>query len=350
MRLFSSKIWAFCMSPFSFIYYLIVALRNWAYDREWLAIHRVAIPVIAVGNITVGGVGKTPLVIWFAQRLQKQGLRVGIVSRGYGRASKGLVVVSDGNHIVCANEGGDEPVMIANRCQAVVIVCEDRATAARKAVESYHVDVIVLDDAFQHRRLYRDWNVVMIHGKQQFGNGSVLPGGPLRESIGGLNRADVLVFSHAAGGQEVPESVARFQKPVVQSTHQPEQWMDLADQTYPLPYLKGKRVVAFSGIANPNAFFKTVSEQGCVVVAEKSFPDHHAFSNEDITSLVHLARLHTADALVMTEKDRVKIKQGSSPDIPMFSLNISLKIISGQDVLDQIVHSVLKAKGGSCGR
>ena len=351
MKLFSSKIWAVFMAPLSLIYGSIVALRNLLYDIGWLRTYRVPVPVIAVGNLTVGGSGKTPLTLKLVHILQEKGLRVGIISRGYGRQTKGLVVVSDGKEIlVDPRLSGDEPMMMAQMCrEAVVVVCEDRAKAAEELVAQFGVQILVLDDAFQNRKLHRDLNIVVMHSREGLGNGSVLPGGPLREFKWGLSRADLVVLSYAKEGMSMPASfqwIDKMNKPVVGICHRPVGWMDQIGEIQPIDSLAGKRVIAFSGIAKPDRFFEDVRKLGCELLDVKKFKDHHDFKKKEIESIWQQAESLRAEAVVMTQKDQIKILKDTAFTIPHFALAIELVIVSNLDKFEEQVNAILDTEGG----
>jgi len=273
---------------------------------------RVDRPVISVGNLTVGGSGKTPLVIALVGLLEARGLKVAVLSRGYRRESKGSRVVSvPGGSALDVRAAGDEPYLIALRCpNAAVVVGEDRLDAARLVIETWAPDVLVCDDAFGHLRLARDLDVVAIHARRGFGNRRLLPAGPLREPLAALRRASLAVFTHCRArstaelrsGHALPDSLpaasCRFE-PVGLVAGQ-----GLEPTSQPPP----RRIVAACAIADPQGFFEDLRRQGFELVARTALRDHQRIGRRELAHLARQVALHGADALVVTEKDLVKIE------------------------------------------
>lgn len=272
--------------PLSLLFRLLVWLRVMAYRYGFRRSHRLPAPVIVVGNISVGGTGKSPLVIWLAQYLCRQGYRPGIISRGYGgSASKWpLQVTTDSDPRVV----GDEPVMIARRTGCPVWVGRDRPETGMALLAASDCDLIISDDGLQHYALARDIEIAVIDGERGMGNGHLLPAGPLREPVSRLSRVDLLIANGAS-------TLAEWRM-----TLQPGDLVNLSDpgQRIPLDRLAGTRVHAVAGIGNPGRFFSTLRCAG-LRVTEHPFPDHHAFSPGDIEQDDLLP-------LIMTEKDAVK--------------------------------------------
>lgn|GEM_PF-231402 len=285
--------------PLSGLYYAAVTLRNALYDAGLLQAVHVAAPVVSVGNLTVGGTGKTPMVIALAQRAVAAGRKVAIVARGYG-------AVAD------AAGQTDEVALIAARCPgARVVVAPEKLVAARHAVAE-GADFIIVDDGLQHRRLHRDLEVVLVDARAPFGNGSVLPGGPLRETPSGLARADVIVLTHAETLDEAELQTVltqlrafRLSVPIVRADHVPLGVRAVTGGPLrPASALAGREVFLFCGIASPAGFEKTVADLGAQVTGVLAFPDHHAFGAGDMARVRAAAR-HAQ--LVCTEKDALKV-------------------------------------------
>jgi tetraacyldisaccharide 4'-kinase len=285
--------------PLSGLYYAVVTVRNALYDAGLLEEVRVAAPVVSVGNLTVGGTGKTPMVIALANRAVAAGRRVAVVARGYG-------AVAD------ASGRTDEVALIAARCPgARVVVAPDKLLGARWAVAE-GADFVIVDDGLQHRRLHRDLEVVMVDGRAPFGNGSVLPGGPLREPPSGLARADVIVLTHAETLDEAERQTVltqlrafRLSVPIVRADHVPLGVRAVTGgPLLPASSLAGRDVFLFCGIASPAGFAQTVTELGAHVTGVLAFPDHHAFGPGDLARVRAAAR-HAQ--LVCTEKDALKV-------------------------------------------
>jgi len=274
------------LTPLSWLYCGLVAMRKLAYARGWKPSVRLPVPVIVVGNITVGGAGKTPFSAWLADLLKKQGYRPGIISRGYGGSHSGepLPVDADNDPAVA----GDEPVLLARRSGCPVVICRDRVAAARLLLDQTRCDVIIADDGLQHLRLQRDMEVVIIDGKRGLGNKKCIPSGPLREKPDKLHEVDFVVFNGA-------DHAGRWNMQLVG-----ESLVALAEQKTrkPLAQLQGRAVHAVAGIGNPQRFFQALRDAG-LRVTEHPFPDHYRFRAEDLD-------FGDALPLIMTEKDAVK--------------------------------------------
>jgi tetraacyldisaccharide 4'-kinase len=306
MRLFETKWPALLLWPFSLLYGSIMQIRNWLYDNGLLKQHQLNCTVISVGNIRVGGTGKTPTVLCLAEFLRARGLMVGLLSRGYGRTSEGPVWVSDGRDVLVGPEGaGDEPLLMARALDVPVLVDSNRVRGGRMMLERYDLDVIILDDAFQHRRLYRTMDIVTMAGNREMGNGWCLPAGPLREFQRNLRRADVVWINqtvpHVKGHEtRTDEIVARYE---------PDSIVDGSGRVLPVT-LSGKRVLAFCGLASPERFRNTLEQLGAVVHSLMSFPDHHRYQDRDLDRLEQQFRESDCEWLITTEKDWVKISNG----------------------------------------
>lgn len=282
------------LAPLSFLYGVIMSLRGLAYRLGLRHRVRVGAPVVVIGNLTVGGTGKTPLVAWLATHLAAVGLRVAIVSRGYGGKARGVIRATIHSR---ASEVGDEPLLLARRAQATVFVGKDRVAAAKQAVQD-GADIVLCDDGLQHLALVRDCEIVVIDGQRGFGNGSLLPRGPLRESPRRLRRVNAVVVNGALKpGFHLPKFVS--------STHftmklRPGDARPVAGggSLRALSSFRGSGVHAVAGIGNPRRFFDMLRETG-LTLYEHPMPDHHAFKSGD---------LNFGDTLpvLMTEKDAVK--------------------------------------------
>ena len=297
--------------PLSWLYGLAAAARNAAFDRGLIRGRRAAVPVISVGNLTAGGTGKTPLVEHITGILGANGLHVAIVSRGYGRRTRGVVVVSCRGEIRAdAFSGGDEPVQIARKFpSASVVVGERRIDAAEKAVRECGARVIVLDDAFQHRFIERDLNILVIDAEKEFPRERLLPSGMRREWFSGLRRADLIGFSRAASGGD-PSWAGDLGRFTEAGTFAYRTVLTgfakiPGDEPVESASLRGKRVMAFSGIGNHAGFIASLRGEGIVVIAEKRFRDHHVYTAGDFEDI--LASAAGAEACMTTEKDMVRI-------------------------------------------
>ncbi len=305
-----------------------VAARNRLYDRGILRQEKLPCPVVSVGNLTVGGTGKTPTVILLAAMLREKGYRPAVLSRGYGGSARaGVTIVSDGKRILTGwRQSGDEPILIAGAAPGVpVLTGPKRILTGRAAVERFGADVLILDDAFQHRALHRDLDIVMLDAARPFGNGYLLPRGPLREPQEALRRAHLLVRTGGAEMAAPPEGVPPL--PVFRGVHRPRGLVDAATgHMEPLVALRGTKVLGFAGIGFPEAFRQSLTALGAEVVAFQPFPDHHPYTLPDLEALRRQAGENGAGRLITTEKDGVRLA-----DFPDFLVGVSLLRI-GMDI------------------
>lgn len=299
-------------SLFALPYAKIVAVRNFLYDKNILKAHKSGAYTISVGNLTTGGVGKTPFVKEVANFYAQKGKKVAIISRGYGGtlSNKSVNVISDGNEIFyCAKEAGDEPFWLAQNCPGVcVLTCKDKVKSAKFAVKEFGCEIVVADDAFQHRRLYRDKDIVLCDGSKVFGNKKLLPFGPLREPLSEIKRASVIVVTNKSDKDENSLKLCeKFEretgKRVFLCKMLPTEYYDLKTGAKVEP---GQRVEAFCAIGNPDEFFE-VTAKNFVLCKKTVFDDHHVYTERDLQHLVKSAE-NNYTTLVTTEKDAVKIK------------------------------------------
>jgi len=325
----------------AWLYGAAVALRNRHYDRD---IHRqrCGCPVISVGNLTVGGTGKTPTVAWLAHRFLERGKRPAVVSRGYGgSAGRGPLLVSSGAGPLCsAQECGDEPFLLAGRLPgALVVVGADRLGAAARAVQE-GADVVLLDDGFQHRRLERDLDIVLLDSRQPFGNGQLIPAGPLREPIQALTRADWVVATRCAKEsppaalQEVVRDL-RADLPLLAARHRTVGLVDRSGSEATAP----ARVWGFCGIGRPESFRAQLEQQPVELAGFSARRDHHRFTESELADLRDSAAAQRA-TLVTTEKDRARI----DPEIAerllpgLLALRIELELHHPERLLEKLTQ------------
>jgi tetraacyldisaccharide 4'-kinase len=271
--------------------------------------------VISIGNLTLGGTGKTPIVEVVANLLHQEGKRVCVLSRGYGgKAQSAITVVSDGKRCFVPPEMvGDEPVLLAEHLLGVpVVVGKDRYAAGMLAVGRFGVDVIVLDDGFQHVQLARDLDILLLDAARPFGNGRLFPRGDLRERPSGIARADAIILTHWEADTTSSLTALRITPPVLPlfcSQHEPVDLHALADRhILPPVSLKSRRILAFCGIGTPDHFRQMLQRLGAELVAFVVFPDHHPYTRSEIEQLVRMANKQSADILVTTEKDGVRLR------------------------------------------
>jgi tetraacyldisaccharide 4'-kinase len=324
------------------------ALRRGAYRRGLLKTHRTDAAVISVGNLAAGGTGKTPCVEAICRLLLQEGLRPAVLSRGYRGSLRGrAAVVSDGERVLLdPGEAGDEPVLLARRLPGVpVLVGGDRRVTADLAVARFGAQVVVLDDGFQHLRLARDLDVVLLDARHPFGNGHCLPRGLLRESPSALGAADLVLLTRTRRAESqrteaVRDSVRRYSRavPVLPTAHAPLAVVDLRDGSVsPLETLRGLKVLAFAGIGTPEAFFHELNELGARVLEAVPFPDHHRYSPEDLRQLENWARLMNAQAMVTTEKDAVRLQAHPPLEPRALALRIEMAVQEDADVFRRVV-------------
>jgi tetraacyldisaccharide 4'-kinase len=308
--------------PFSWAYGAGVTLRNFLFDNGVFTIHRIDTPVISVGNITTGGTGKTPLVEHLATLLITMGLTPAFLSRGYGRTTRGTLVVSDGRVIAGTPErAGDEPVQIARKFpRCAVVVDERRARGARLIENTFHPDVILLDDGFQHRALHRDLDIVILDEEPDASGMHLLPAGNRREPMGSLRRAGLVVVNRR-GGPTVPPPVGSPGTPAgrIVMNLRLKRLVDASTGVeVPIGTIRESECVAFCGIGNPGAFQRTLRENGISPAAFLSFGDHHRFVDEDLGRIDEMSDIHGARYILTTEKDAVRLDRvpGSGTRIP----------------------------------
>ena len=312
---------------FGLPYQIGVFVRNFLYRSGFIQIHSLSRPVISIGNLTFGGTGKTPMVLWVAEFLQRQGHQVGILSRGYKSGAN----------------GNDEGAMIADSLPSVQHIQDpDRVHAGKDLIQNHQVDTIILDDGFQHLRLNRDLNLLLIDATDPFGGGSCPPFGRLRESLSAISRADQVILSRAnLVSENQRDSIWReifrrtSQKHKIEVEFSPSRVRDtLSEKIYPLTHLEGQKVVLLSAVGNPKAFRMTVELAKMVVVQEFCFRDHHWYSAQELEKV--FAAFSNIPVLT-THKDWVKIR--SLPGFKPWILQIETRFLKGGNLLE---NSLLK--------
>lgn len=315
----------------------LLGAREWLYAHGVLKCRALGVPVVSIGNLTVGGTGKTPAVELAVRTLMERGHRPAVLSRGYRRRGGGIRVVADAASIrLDADEAGDEPFLLARRLPGVpVIVGCNRYAAGRHALERFGASALVLDDGFQHRTLAKDLEIVMVRARAPWGNGRLLPGGPLREPLAALARAHLVVVTGAGGHQdapEVPAAVAVYAPavPIVAARHVPTECWEARTMRYLGPdALRGLALFAFAGIGSPESFRQTLSEAGARETGFARFADHHRYTRDDLATLERRAAAASAAGLVTTEKDWARLRGLPPPSIPLYVLAVRLALVSG---------------------
>lgn len=311
----------------SLIYGLLVKGVYWVYKRGMLPGYRPKVKVISVGNITLGGTGKTPLVELLAAALLRKGKRVVVLSRGYSL---------------------DEPRMLENKIEGLrVFTGRDRIKTAKEAQNTLKPEVIILDDGFQHWRLKRDLDIVMLNSRNYFGNRRLIPWGILREPLSSLRRADVIVLSKTDSvkdvsliknelGQINPKAL------IVECAHKPECICDVQGKVFSLGIIENKNICLLSGIADPDYFKRTASDLGARIVSDTRFPDHHQYHKGDIEEIVRTCRKKNVDTILTTEKDLIRLPLGEfASEIKILILKIKLVITQNEESFFNRVFSLL---------
>ncbi|MDX1946342.1 MAG: tetraacyldisaccharide 4'-kinase [Pirellulaceae bacterium] len=316
------------------LYRAVIHRKNWRFDAGSQTATRVAAPVISVGNLTVGGTGKTPLVCWLAEWFRSRGAAVTLISRGYG-AKHG--------------QPNDEALELAARLPEVPhLQNPNRVAAAEAALQANPRQVLILDDAFQHRRMARDLDIVLLDALAPFGYGHLLPRGLLREPVEGLARAQVVALSRADAIEPAARDAIRRQVAGLASraiwlelVHRPVGLVNSIGTRQPLASLAGNRIAAFCGIGNPAGFRHTLSQCGLEVAGFREFADHFAYTEGDLAQLARWsASLVPIAALICTRKDLVKIPRESLGGIPLWAIDIDLAIESGQEQLEPLLAAI----------
>lgn len=318
-------------------YGAVVYLRNRLYDTASLKEHKANAPVISVGNITAGGTGKTPLVAWIAKQLSAK-YSCAIITRGYK----------------AAESGSEEANMLAGACENVpVIINPDRVAGADEAVRFHGAQVLILDDAFQHRKLARDIDIVTIDATCPFGYNRILPAGLLREPVSSLKRADIAIITRSDQVREY--KIADIEKQLLKTNpklligravHKPVELHDAHGKDLQMNYLNEKKVFAFCGIGNPEAFFQTLRDLGVELVGRKAFDDHHHYSEQDIKDVCYQAQQAGAELMATTEKDWAKLEI-DYPGLSTFKtviLKVAIELTGGGDNITRLIEQRIASK------
>jgi tetraacyldisaccharide 4'-kinase len=318
----------------SLFYGVVIHLRNLAYTRGWKRSFRVEVPVVSIGNLTVGGTGKTPCVEYVADYYRRRDLQVAVLSRGYGSEGGGL---NDEGLVLSENLPDVPPLQGA-----------DRVELARAAIDELESEILILDDGFQHRRLARDLDLVLIDVTTPWGHGYLLPRGLLREPVSNLRRANAVVLTRC--DQVGPDELAALHQRIAQlapgitvaeTEHRAEGLIN-EDASEELVLLRDRPVAAFCGLGNPEAFRRTLNDLGAVLTDFLAFPDHHAYTRADVERLKDWAQAQPDNALVVTtQKDLVKLRLRELAGRPLWGVRIRLAFRAGQTELDALLERVL---------
>ena len=357
----------FVLGGFSRLYERAVQIRLGLYRRRILRPQELGCPVVSVGNLTVGGTGKTPVAEMLARELQRRGRRVAILSRGYKSVPRPFMqrlrnklfrhldlfpprIVSDGKEVLLdSRRAGDEPHMLAKNLPGVcVLVDKDRVKSGLHALRHFESDILLLDDGLQYQRLRHGIDVVLIDRQSPFGNERLLPRGTLREPPANLSRASYIIVTKS--GPEPDEVLlARLRTlnrtaAIIECSHAPRHWEDLKTGVkFPLGHLRGRHVGALSGIARPESFEEGVRQLGAVVEVSKAFADHHRFTKKEILRFLEWCDRRSLDALVTTEKDAVRFPDIDQPQVPMLFLRVEIEILRGGSHWEELLARLAAA-------
>ncbi|MBK9138513.1 MAG: tetraacyldisaccharide 4'-kinase [Verrucomicrobia bacterium] len=343
---------------------LAVKARRFLYDVRILRDYTVGIQVIAIGNLTVGGTGKTPVVEKFARELKDQGRTVAILSRGYKskplpfatRLKSRLLlrqdktpprVVSDGKSLLLDSEAaGDEPYMLASNLRdVVVLVDKDRVKAGLYAIEKFGCDTLLLDDGYQYWKLRgRRHDVVLVDCQQPFGNGHLLPRGTLREPPSHLARARTVFITKSDGQTEKLRERIRQLNPaagIIECVHHPLYFEDVfTGERVGLELVKGRRVASLSGIALPESFERGLVELGADLVYSKRFADHHRFTQQEVINVINRSKKRQAEMILTTQKDAVRFPKLDRRDLPIYFMRVEIQIVRGAKSFEECVRQI----------
>ena len=328
----------------SWLYGCTIWVRNQFYNFGWIKTTSFDKPVISVGNITSGGTGKTPLVIYLAQLLLKNGKKPGIISRGYGRKSQGIQVVHDGKKLLInAKTSGDEPYLMARVLKKVpVVVCEDRSRGISQLLDYYSVNVIIMDDSFQHRKVNRDLDILMVSSNDKKRDYRLLPWGNLREPLKNITRANCVIYS----------KTENHKTPVIHSEFQPflkvnpinsslfPTLMKYNASNYQKSQTPDKPIFAFCGIAEPNSFINSAKILDLKVEGRKFFHDHQEYTEAVIQELSEQIKASSISHIVTTEKDMVKLPESFFSEFEVYIIKIEV-VFENELIIKDIIQPLL---------
>jgi tetraacyldisaccharide 4'-kinase len=341
------------LTSIGFFYAIGMKFRLWAYKVGLLKTRYLPGFVVSIGNITVGGTGKTPAAVMLSKWALKQGCKVAILSRGYkGRYKKRVLVVSDEHGIrVEPEESGDEAFLMAKKLPGVpVVLSKKRFLAGKTAYEQFGTDFFILDDGFQHLALGRDLNVVLVDGNDPFGNGHLLPGGPLREPLYQLIRADIFILTRLKKELYEKRNIYWLKKayprtPVFFAEHKPEKVVfPFRGKEFQPAFLNKKRIIAFAGIAKPETFKETLIELGAEILYFKRFRDHYQFKKKDLEAIIKMGESKKARFIVTTEKDWVRIASFAFRNPKVCYMSIKFDLLSKQNRFREIIKDGFNKK------
>ena len=355
----------FVLRILSRLYSFIMNMRLALFEYRLIRSKTLGCQVISIGNLTVGGTGKTPVVEVFARALQQNGRKVAILSRGYKKVETPLPVklknfltfnapiqpppriVSDGQKLLLDSaHGGDEPYMLASNLPEVcVLVDKDRVKSGRYAIQKLGCDTLILDDGFQYLRLKHRVDIVLVDRTNPFDNGFVLPRGLLRESARHLSRATFIFITKSTGdgSLELRQQIRALndKAEIAECRHSPKHLQDVfTGERHPLEFLQGLKVAALSGIAAPRGFEDSLQRLGSELVYRKRFADHHRYTQQEILDIINISHDRGADAILTTEKDAVRFPKIVRRDVPIYFLRVEIELLSGEESFNDLISRI----------
>ncbi len=347
----TARAWLALLRPASHVYGGVMAIRKALFTHGLATVRRLPVPVVSVGNLVVGGSGKTPFVEMLARRLQERGHQVAILLRGYRGGSRQPAIICDGRRLLVAPPAAaDEAYLLGRRLRGVsVLTGADRYQVGQLALKHLGPGILLLDDGFQHLGLHRDLDIVLIESGNPFGYGRLLPSGLLREPPEALARADLVVITHADLGLDLDATRRSIRRcaptaPIALAVHRPLSVIGRDGTELPAQSLSGQRLMAFSGIANPRTFDATLARLGAVVLDHHVFPDHHVYSSADLEALSAAADKAGAAMMVTTEKDMIKLSglESGASRLPLHALSVALELVEGAPILDRMLNGLAR--------
>ena len=364
----SARLFGLFLHPFSYIFYIIVRIRLFLYSKGYF-LHSVRLDglVIVVGNLTMGGTGKTPVVERLARELQSKQKKVAVLSRGYKSKDDlahnsilpwrrkvtdvGTKVVSDGNRVLLdSEEAGDEPFMLAHNLPGVVVLTDkDRVRAGQYAIREFSAEVLILDDGFQYLPIQADMNLLLVDQLNPFGNHKLLPRGILREPVSHLSRASYVMVtkSEIEPQLELLETIRKFnhQAEIIRCAHKPKVFRQVNHtKEEKLNFLYEREVGVFCGIASPRGFEQLIHRMSGELRYRKRFLDHHRYEKDELNRLFQQAKNSGVEVMITTEKDAVRIPKDFQPVIPLYFLRMEIEIVEGYEDFEEVVSSICELK------
>ena len=349
----------------SYVFAGVVTLRHFLYAKGFFRHHTLGCQVISIGNLTVGGTGKTPVVEVFARALQREGRKVAILSRGYKKVEHGFWkktldgitgrarrrpprVVSNGRELLLdSSMSGDEPYMLASNLRDVVILVDkNRVKSGRYAIDKTRCDTLILDDGFQYLALKHRVEIVLVDCTNPFSNGYMLPRGLLREPAMNIRRADFIFITKSDGGAKSAELKERLRRmnpraEISECLHKPQYLCNVyAAERRELDFLRGQRVAVVSGIASPDGFEGELRQLGAEIVYCRRFADHHRYTQQEVIDLINAAWRDDAAMIVTTEKDAVRFPKIERLDVPVYFLRVEVQLLSGMEDFNACISRI----------